>query len=187
MAVPVVTTWIFHWRKSSKKSQISQVGRDPQGSLSPTPGLPKHQILCLRVLSKHSLSSSSLGPWPLPWTVFHAHHPLVQNLSLTPSCPSPNTAPCCSLWPWCCHQRAELSTVPLFPVRSCSCHDASAQLLCSALNKTRDLNISLHVFPSKHSLCSLSLDTVTVLRPSYIVVPKTAHRIEDATAQSRVL
>jgi len=28
--------------------------------------------------------------------LFHAH-PLVQNLSLTPSCPSPGTAPCCSL------------------------------------------------------------------------------------------
>jgi len=47
--------------------------------------------------------------------LFHAHCPLEQALSLTPSCPSPDTAPCRSLGPCCC-QTAELSAAPLLPM-----------------------------------------------------------------------
>ena len=47
----------------------------------PAPYRPsKIQTLCLRALSKRSLNSGTWG---------HAHHPLVQHLSLTPSCPLP--------------------------------------------------------------------------------------------------
>ena len=44
--------------------------------------------------------------------------------------------------------RAELSAAPPLPARSCSCHEASPQLLCSALSKPRDM-CSLYVLPSK--------------------------------------
>jgi len=43
---------------------------------------------------------------------FHAHSPLVQPLSLTPSCPSPDTAPCRSLGPCRCHTE-QSSALPL--------------------------------------------------------------------------
>ena len=48
-------------------------------------------------------------------SLFHAHRPLVQTLSLTPNCP----------------KTAELSVAPLLPVRSCSCHEVSPQLICA--------------------------------------------------------
>ena len=62
-----------------------------------------HQTLCLRALSKCFLNSGSSA---------HAHCPLVQTLSLTPSCPSPGTAPCHSLRPCLCH-REQSSALPL--------------------------------------------------------------------------
>lgn len=52
---------------------IEYVDRDPQ-ELSPTSGsqkwLPKNQTLYLRVLSRHFLSSNSLGPCTLPCRAF---------------------------------------------------------------------------------------------------------------------
>jgi len=59
--------------------------------------------------------------------LFHAHCPLMQNLPLTPTWPSPDTALCHSLRPRHCPQRAE------HPLRSCSRHEASPQrpLLCA--------------------------------------------------------
>ena len=47
---------------------------------------------------------------------FHALCPLVQTLSLTPSCPSPDTAPYCSLWSCRCPRRPELSAAPPLPL-----------------------------------------------------------------------
>ena len=44
--------------------------------------------------------------------LFHAHSPLVPHLSLTPSCPFPDTAPCRSLGPCRCH-REQSSALPL--------------------------------------------------------------------------
>ena len=45
--------------------------------------------------------------------------------------------------------RAELSAAPPLPVRSCSRHEASPQLLCSALSKPGDLSCSSHTLPSR--------------------------------------
>ena len=45
-------------------------------------------------------------------------------------------------------QGTELSAAPLLPVRSCSRHQASPQLLCSVLNNPRDLNHPSYIFPS---------------------------------------
>jgi len=52
-------------------------------------GPPKTEIIRLRALSRCSLNSGS---------PFHAHRPVVRPLSLTPSCPSPDTAPHCGPW-----------------------------------------------------------------------------------------
>lgn len=53
-------------------------------------GQSKIQTLCLGALSRCSINS---GTWS------HAHSPVVQTLSLTPNCPSPDTATCRSLRP----------------------------------------------------------------------------------------
>lgn len=42
-------------------------------------------------------------------SLFHAHHNLGQNLSLTPTWPSPDVAPCSSFGPCCSPWNAELS------------------------------------------------------------------------------
>ena len=44
--------------------------------------------------------------------------------------------------------RAELSAAPPLPVRSCSRHEASPQLLCSGLSKPRGLSRSSDILPS---------------------------------------
>jgi len=56
--------------------------------------------------------------------------------------------------------RAELSAAPPLPVRSCSRHEASPQLLCSGLSKSSNISCSSHTLPSKtlHHLCSPPLD-----------------------------
>ena len=78
---------------------------------------------------------------------FHAHGPVVQPLSLTPSCPSPDSSMpfprALSL-----SHRAELSAAPPLPVRSCSRHEAFPQLLCSALSTPGGFSCFSHVFPS---------------------------------------
>jgi len=65
-------------------------------------------ILWVVQTSKRSFNSrsSALG------SPFHAHHPLVLTFSLTPSCPSPDTAPCRSLGPCRCHTE-QSSALPL--------------------------------------------------------------------------
>jgi len=70
----------------------------PSPTLASAEDHPKFK-LCLIVLSKCLLNfvPAALG------SPFHAHRPVVQTLSLTPSCPSPDTAPCCSLRPCLCH------------------------------------------------------------------------------------
>jgi len=69
---------------------------------------------------------------------FCAHRPLGHNLLLQPR-PSPGTALCRSLGPCRCHWE-QSSALPFHcPVRSCSRHEASPQLLCSGLNKPKAL------------------------------------------------
>ena len=48
-------------------------------------------------------------------------------------------------------QRAELSAAPPHPVRSCSRHEASHQLLCSGLSKPGGCSHSSHTAPSEPS------------------------------------
>jgi len=66
-----------------------------------------------KLLELQQPGAMHLGPeqWALG-SPFHAHHPLVQTLSLTPSCPSPDTAPCRSLGPYRSH-REESSALSL--------------------------------------------------------------------------
>ena len=63
-------------------------------------------------------------------------------------------------------QRAELSAASLLPVRSCSCHEASPQLLCSGLNRARDLSHSSYLLPSKQFTIIIAL--LWVLSNSFI-------------------
>jgi len=56
-------------------------------------------------------------------------------------------------------QRAELSAAPLLPVKCCSRHQASPQLLCSALSTLRGLSRSYPFQASRH-LCSPPLDSL---------------------------
>ena len=99
--------------------RMFRTGRDTQGSsLSPTPGSmqdhPKSKPhVWVKVLSKHSLNFCRTGAVPTALgRLVHAHGPLVQTLSLTPSCPSPDAAPCRSLRPCRCH-REQSSALPL--------------------------------------------------------------------------
>ena len=84
--------------------RISQVGRDSQGSSSPTAVSSQYH-------PKVRYTSVSIVQMLLELCQAQCHencpedaisvpdHTLVQNLSLTASCPSPDTAPCCSLRP----------------------------------------------------------------------------------------
>ena len=102
----------------------------------------KNQTTRLRTLSKRSLNSSTQGC---------AHRPVVQPLSLTPSCPSPDSSMpfprALSL-----SHRAELSAAPPLPVRSCSRHEAFPQLLCSALSNHSGLHAPHTPCPADPSL-----------------------------------
>jgi len=63
-------------------------------------------------------------------SLFHAPLLLLKNLSLTlpPPWPSPDAAPCHSLWFCRCHQRAELSVAPPLPLPGAAGHhEASPQ------------------------------------------------------------
>ena len=65
--------------------------------------------------SRHSVNSGIQGHAHSPGQPIHAHRPLVQTLSLTLSCPSPDTAPCRSLGPCHCHTE-QSSALPLHPL-----------------------------------------------------------------------
>ena len=79
----------------------------------------KIHTLCLRAVSKRSQNSSTGAVPAAHGNLFHTDCSVVRTLSLTPSCPSPDAAPCHSLGP--CHR--EQNSVPA--VRSCSFHEAS--------------------------------------------------------------
>jgi len=82
-------------------------------------------------------------------SLFHAHHPLMQNLSLTPNLTFPGHSS--KLFPQLrsLSQIAELSTAPSLPARSCSCNEVSPQLLCSGLNKLWGLSCFSYTLPSR--------------------------------------
>jgi len=87
--------------------------------------------------------------------------------------------------------RAELSAAPLLPVRSCSRHQASLQLLCSALSKPRNLSCSSYTLPSRpftifiarhgHSLIGVS-PPCTVAQKSHTVLKVRLHSAEQKGA-----
>jgi len=122
----------------------------------------------------------SNAPWSPALTAlgspFHAHRPLVQHLSLTPSCPSPDTAPCRSLGPCRCH-REQSSALPL-----CSLWGAAAAmrapLSCSALGWVHPGTSALPQTPCPPDLSPLLQSSlglsIKVLRLSHIVASKDA-------------
>ena len=114
-------------------------GMDPQGSSNSAPvsaqdhpnPLSEGGVQTLLELQQLRAVPTALG------SPFHAHHPLVQTLSLTSSCPSPDTAPCGSLWPCRCHRE-----------------QSSAPLLWAEQTKTPQLlfiHLILQSFPHLHS------------------------------------
>lgn len=78
------------------------------------------------------------APWtpglcPLPWGACC----MQKNVFLTPSCPSPDTAPCHSLGP-CRYHREQSSALPLRSLWGAICHHkVSSQLLYSGLSTSR--------------------------------------------------
>ena len=141
----------WRWDKSPciPIHRISQVGRDPQDSPSPTPGStqhhPKPKVYVWELCANTPWLSNS-GLCPLPWA---SRSMPTTSLFLTPKwawCSSTLLPQALSLW-----QRAELSAAPPLPVRNCSCHEASPQFLCSGLNKLRDLSHSSYVLHSTPS------------------------------------
>jgi len=94
----------------------------------------KIQTQCLKALSKFSLSSGTRGHARCPGQLFHAHHPLVQTLFLTPSCPSPDAAPYRSLGPCRCHPEKS-SALPLHSLwGAVAAMRPPLSLLCSGLS-----------------------------------------------------
>ena len=77
------------------------------------------------------------------------NHFLEQILSLTPSCPSPGTAPCRSLGPCCCH-REQSSALPFHSLcRAVATMRLPLSLSCSGSNTARGLDHSSYIFPSR--------------------------------------
>ena len=111
--------------------------KGPQRSFESNPWLHaapiKIQTLCLRANTPWTLA---LGAVPTALCIpFHAPHPLVQTLSMPPSCPSPDTAPCHSLGPCRCHTEhsSALPSTPLMrrPIRA---HTATQEISIQGLH-----------------------------------------------------
>jgi len=122
-------------------------------------GPTKNQTIILRALSKNFLHSS--GP---------PEEPFLTSIQLDPSL---KATPCCSLW--YCHSPVMREKGPALPLCSlCICHGASPQLLCSGLNKRRDLSCSSYILLSR-SLPSLQPSfgcSLIILCPSILWHPK---------------
>jgi len=120
---------------------------------------------------------------------FHAHNLLVHNLSLTPSCPCPDTAPCHSLGPCCCH-REQSSALPLYSPRGvCSHHEASPQPPLFWTEQIQEpqplllIPLACHTLPN---LCSILLVAFSQLYTLlYIGLPKAVPSIQGAAAQRK--
>ena len=113
-----------------------------------SPTIHPNQHIWLRASSKHSLSSSSSGLCPLPWAARSMPTTLwCRPFPLPPA--APPLAQLHSVPSGPVTVRAELSAAPPLPVRSCSRHEASPQLLCSALSMPRDLNCCTYVVYSR--------------------------------------
>ena len=130
---------------SQNHRNITWVGRDPQRIMdsnswdhtAPT----QIQIILLSLMFKGFLNASSLVPQPGPGPDL----PTSLWWQTCPSFPSPDTAPCRSLGPCLCH-REQSSVLSL-----CSPPEGLQlpQLLCSGLNKLRDLSHSSDALHSR--------------------------------------
>jgi len=162
----------YHQRKKkcsvsstqSQRHRISWVGRYSKGSWSPTPGLPKIQTISTSFLQA-LLELQQL--WVV--TTFLIACSPSQNLSLTATWSSSETAPCPSLRSCCHHQKAELSTAPPLP----SWGTAAAMrppLSSSALGRPGDLHRSLCAMLSRalHNFVAPLWILLIVFCPSYI-------------------
>ena len=134
---------IESWNSPSWKGLTRSIELNPWLHTGP----PKIQTLCLSVvhtlLEIHQLRAvpAALG------RLFQAHHPLGQSLSLTPSPPLAQLHAVRSGPVAVTQSRAQLC-LPL-PVRSCSYHEASPQLLCSGPNKREVLSHASAVLLSR--------------------------------------
>jgi len=135
---------------------------------------PQFQTLCLRALSKHSLSlPEQLGAVPTALgSLFHAHHPLVKNLFLISNLTLSKNPPCRSLAPHHCHQRTEFSAAPLFPMRSCRL-PWGLPSGSSGLNQQPSPSAASQMTSPQtlHHPCSPPLGTLIALCP-YIMAPQ---------------
>jgi len=133
----------------------------------------------------HELQQLEAVPTDCPGSPFHAHHRLVQTLSLTPSCSSPATAPCRSLGPRRGH-RVQSSVLPSTPLmRGCRLPGGLPSAFWAGPTRgTHPLLICLALL-TFHHLFSLPLDTVIILCLSYVVEPVVACRALGEATQRR--
>jgi len=121
----------------------------------------------------------------LPWAACSsAWPPSGEELSLTPSCPSPDTAPCRSLGPCRCH--TEQSSA--LPLRSLWGAAAAMRppLSSSALGWANPgTSAAPHVFPSIPFTISAALLQTLSNSPFSAVVPQTAHSTQGAAAPAQ--
>ena len=102
--------------KKYHRPKPQNIGRDPQGSLFPTPGSAQHHPKLKPYVWEWCPNAPELhGLWAMPTALgsqFHAHHLLVKNLVLTPICHSSDTATCFS---WALFPSPEGIDQHLFP------------------------------------------------------------------------
>jgi len=119
--------------------------------------------------------------------LFKAHHPLGQSLYLPPGPPLAQLHAVPSGHVAVTHSSAQ--RCPTLPVRSCSHHEASPQLLCSVLNQPRALSCSPYTIPSVLSTIFVAL--FWTLSDSFIpfcnVVHIAAHSAQDEATPHRAV
>ena len=160
--------WNFIEEISQKSQNILSWKWPTTGSPTPafTQDQPKFKSYfweCCSNSGRSGRMTAILGP----------HCPLVQTLSLTPSCPSPDTAPCRSLGPCRCHTE-QSSALPLRPLWGAAAA-MRPPLSSSALGCTkRGISAAPHTpcppDSSPSSLLSFGC-TLIVLCPPYIAAP----------------
>lgn len=101
-------------------------------------------------------------------SLFHAHHPLMKNFSLTPSCLTQLYA--IPSGPIAVTETRAQSCLTL-PVRSCRHHEGTPQLLCYVLSTLRDCSCSSYVLPSGSFIIFIALFWMLSNRAPYTVAP----------------
>jgi len=159
---PESKNFLISMRAALHRSQpwnrgISWAGRDPQGTMNPIPRSTQHHPkskpsvweLCPDALCTLGAVPTALG------RLFRAHRPLVQNHSLTPSCPSPDTAPCCSLGPCRCHTE-QSSALPLGSLWGAAAAIRLPFISCALGSAHPGTSAAPHIMPPCTSCVSLA-------------------------------